>query len=157
MARYKRCVLIWFLVSLDLRFLIDEHWIFSNLVQISDFWILSSCIEKYKPALSMLDSSRDNSYCVILVIVLLDVNVGRLHFLVSENSFLSWVFSNFSSDFLLWDICICWGSLLRLLIVLRRSLLRTDKASLFETLRSLKIRNFGYTPSCLQLFRKIDV
>ena len=29
-----------------------------------------------------------------------------------------------------------------------------DKASLLETFGSLKIRNFGYTPSCLQLLRK---
>ena len=36
----------------------------------------------------------------------------------------------------------------------RRSLLRIDKASLFETFGNLKIRNFGYTLSCLQLFRK---
>ena len=39
-------------------------------------------------------------------------------------------------------------------MVLWRSLLGLDKASLFETFRSLKIRNFGYTPSCLQLLRK---
>ena len=39
-------------------------------------------------------------------------------------------------------------------MALRRSLLRIDKASLFETFGSLKIRNFGYTPSCLQLLRK---
>ena len=48
----------------------------------------------------------------------------------------------------------CWNSLLHLLMELRRSLLRIDKASLLETFGSLKIRNFGYTPSCLQLFRK---
>ena len=29
--------------------------------------------------------------------------------------------------------------------------LQIDKASLLETFGSLKIRNFGYTPSCLQL------
>ena len=39
-------------------------------------------------------------------------------------------------------------------MALRRSLLRIDKASLLETFGSLKIRNFGYTPSCLQLLRK---
>ena len=42
-----------------------------------------------------------------------------------------------------------------LLMALRRSLLRIDKAPLLETFRSLKIRNFGYTPSCLQLLRKL--
>ena len=31
-------------------------------------------------------------------------------------------------------------------MALRRSLLRIDEASLFETFHSLKIRNFGYTP-----------
>ena len=40
-------------------------------------------------------------------------------------------------------------------MALRRSLLRIDKASLLETFSSLKIRNFGYTPSCLQLLRKL--
>ena len=48
----------------------------------------------------------------------------------------------------------CWSSLLRLLMALQRSLLRIDKVSLLETFGSLKIRNFGYTPNCLQLFRK---
>ena len=48
----------------------------------------------------------------------------------------------------------CCSSLLRLLMAQRRSLLRIDKASLLETFGSLKIRNFGYTPSCLQLLRK---
>ena len=48
----------------------------------------------------------------------------------------------------------CCSSLLRLLMAQRRSLLRTDKASLLETFGSLKIRNFRYTPSCLQLLRK---
>ena len=47
--------------------------------------------------------------------------------------------------------CSSW---LRLLMALRRSLLRIDKASLLETFGSLKIRNFGYTPNCLQLLRK---
>ena len=41
-----------------------------------------------------------------------------------------------------------------LLIVLRRRFLRNDKASLLDTSSSLKIRNFGYTPSCFQLLRK---
>ena len=49
----------------------------------------------------------------------------------------------------------CWSSLLRLLIALRRSPFRIDKASLLETFGSLKIKNFGYTPSCLQLLRKL--
>ena len=35
-----------------------------------------------------------------------------------------------------------------------RTLLWTDKASLLETIDSLKIRNFGYTQSCLRLLRK---
>ena len=54
-------------------------------MKFSDFQILSSWIEKYKPALSKSDSSWDNSYCVRLVIVLLNVNVGRLQFLDSED------------------------------------------------------------------------
>ena len=87
------------------------------------------------------------------------------------------MYNDFCSDFLLYDFvkmqksivesCVdkkfsdrlssfkgCWSSLLRLLIALRRSLSRIDKVSLLETLHSLKIRNFGYTPSCLQLLRK---
>ena len=94
--------------------------------------------------------------------------------------FFCWVFSDFWSDFLFWDFidllrisksivdnCLdkklsdslisfeaCWSSSLRLLMALRRSLLRLDEASLFETFGSLKIRNFGYTSSCLQLLRK---
>ena len=47
--------------------------------------------------------------------------------------------------------CSSW---LRLLMALRRSLLRIDKASLLKTFSSLKIKNFGYTPSCLQWLRK---
>ena len=39
-------------------------------------------------------------------------------------------------------------------MALRRSLLRIDTASLLQTFGSLKIRNFGNTPSCLQLLRK---
>ena len=34
------------------------------------------------------------------------------------------------------------------------NLLRINEASLFETFSSLKIRNLGYTPSCLQLLKK---
>ena len=60
----------------------------SKVVKILDFQILSGWLEKYKTALSKSDSSWDNSYCVRLVIVSLDVNVGRLQFLVSEDSFL---------------------------------------------------------------------
>ena len=45
-------------------------------------------IEKYKAALSKLDSSWDNSYCVRLVIVSLAVNIGKLEPLVSEDNFL---------------------------------------------------------------------
>ena len=56
-------------------------------MNISDFRILSGWIEKYKPALSKSDSSWDNSHCVRLEIVSLDVNVGMLQFLVSEDSF----------------------------------------------------------------------
>ena len=48
----------------------------------------------------------------------------------------------------------CWSALLRLLMVLRRSILRIDKKSLLEIFGSLKITNFGYTPSCLQLLKK---
>ena len=90
------------------------------------------------------------------------------------------MYNEFCSDFLLYDViefvrikksivesCVdktftdrlssferCWRSLLRMLMALRRSLLRIDKASLLETFGSLKIRNFGYTPSRLQLLRK---
>ena len=48
----------------------------------------------------------------------------------------------------------CWSSFLRLLMSLWRSLSRVDKASLLATFGNLKIRNFGYTPSCLQFLRK---
>ena len=48
----------------------------------------------------------------------------------------------------------CCTSLLRLLMALGRSILRIDKTSLLEALGSSKIRNFGYTTSCLQLLRK---
>ena len=67
------------MVSSDLRLLRNEQWIFSKVVKISDFRILSGWIEKYKPALSKSDSSWDNSYCVRLVIVSLSVNVGKLY------------------------------------------------------------------------------
>ena len=49
----------------------------------------------------------------------------------------------------------CWSSLLRLLMALRMNLLQIDKASLLEIFASLKTRNFGYTPSCLQMSRKL--
>ena len=38
-------------------------------------------------------------------------------------------------------------------MALRRSFLRIHEAYLLETFGSWKIRNFGYTPSCLQLWR----
>ena len=69
------------MVSLDLRLLIKERWIFSKVVKISDFRILCDWIEKYKSALSKSDSSCDNSYCVRLVIVssigTFDYNLAR--------------------------------------------------------------------------------
>ena len=83
---------------------VKKQWIFSKVVKISDFQILFSWIEKYKPALSKSDSSWDNSYCVGLVIVSVAVNVGKLQSLVSEDNFFCWVYSNFSSDFLLNDV-----------------------------------------------------
>ena len=49
-----------------------------KVVKILDFQILSGWIEKYKPALSKSNSFWDNSYCARLVLVSLDVNVGRL-------------------------------------------------------------------------------
>ena len=90
------------------------------------------------------------------------------------------MFNDFCSDILLYDVidfvsmlksivesCVhkkfsdrlssferCWSSLLCLLMALQRSLLRIDKASLLETFGSLKRKNFGYTPICLQLLRK---
>ena len=60
---------------------------FSKLVKISDFRILSGWIEKNKPALSKSDCSWDNPYCVRLVIVSLAVNIGKLESLVSEDNF----------------------------------------------------------------------
>ena len=56
-------------------------------MKISDFRILSSWIEKYKPALSKSDSSWDSSFCVRLVIVSLAVKLGKLQSLVSEDNF----------------------------------------------------------------------
>ena len=163
MVIYERCAFIWFLVSSDLRLLINERLIFSKEVKISDFRVLSGWIEKYKPP------------CVRLVIISLDMNADRLQFLVSEDIFFYCVFSDFWTNFLLWDVinqlrmqksiidsCLnkkvsdrlssfetCWGSLLHLLNTLWRSLLHIDKASLFETFGSLKLRNFGYALICL--------
>ena len=48
----------------------------------------------YKPALSKSDFPWDNSYCLRLVIVSLDLNVVRLQFLVSEDNFFCCVYSN---------------------------------------------------------------
>ena len=149
-------------------------------MKISDFRIFTNYIEKYKPALSKSDSSWDNSYCVRLVMVSLAVNIRKLQSLVSEDNFFCWVNNDFCSDFLLnyvidfvrmqksivesyvdkffsdWLSSFerCWSFLLHLLMALRRSLFRIDKVSLLETFGSSKIRNFGYTPSCLQLLRK---
>ena len=158
------------MVSSDLRLSRKERWIFSKVVKISDFRILSDCIEKYKHALSKSNSSWDNSHCVRLAIVSLAVNIGKLQILVSEGVFLCWVYNSFCGDWLLCNIigifrmfksveesCLdkkfsdilrsfktCWSSLLRLLMALRRSFLRIDEAFLFETFGSLKIRNFFY-------------
>ena len=63
--------------------------------EVSVFRILFGWIEKYRPSLSKSDSSWDNSYCVMLAIVSLDVNVGSLQFLVSEDNFFCCVFSDF--------------------------------------------------------------
>ena len=174
------CAFIWLLISLDLGLLIKERLIFSKVVNISDVRILSGWVQKYKPALSKLDSSWHNSYCARLVIVSLAVNAGVLQSLVNEDNFACWVYNNFWSDLLLCDIIdflmmkksivetyldkkfseilssfkTCWSSLLHFLMVLQRSFLRTDEASLFQTFDSLKIKNFGYKPSCLKLLRK---
>ena len=56
-------------------------------MKISDFRILSGWIVKYKAALRKSNSSCDISYCVRSVIVSLDASLGRLQFLVSEDSF----------------------------------------------------------------------
>ena len=47
--------------------------------KISYFRILSGWTKRYKPALSKSDSSWDNSYCVMLVIVSLATNIGKMH------------------------------------------------------------------------------
>ena len=96
-----------------------------------------------------------------------------MEFFISDN-FCCWVYN----DFLLWcyrffkdakviESCLdkkfssimtsfktCWSYLLGLLMALGRSRLRIDEVSLSETFGSLKIRNFRYTPYCLQLLRK---
>ena len=66
--------------------------------------MLSVWIEKYKPAVSKLDSFWDNSYCMRLVIDSLGVNIGKLQSFVSEDNFFCWVYNDFSSDFLLHDV-----------------------------------------------------
>ena len=64
-----------YLIFSFLRFkVVEKQWIFLKVVKTSNFQILSSWIEKYKPTLSKLDSSWDNSYCMRLVIISLDVN-----------------------------------------------------------------------------------
>ena len=74
--------------------LIKERWIFSRVVKISDFQILSSWIEKYKPALSKSVSSWDKSY-LRLVIDLLAANMGKPQPFVSDDNFLCWVYNDF--------------------------------------------------------------
>ena len=93
---------IWFLVFSDFRLLIKEQWLFSKVVKISDFRILSGWIEKYKSA-----SSWDNPCCMSLVILLLVVNVGRMQFPISDDNFSWCVCSDFWRDFL-WDILDCF-------------------------------------------------
>ena len=73
-------------------------------MKISDFWILSGWIEKYKPALSKSYSSSDNSYCVRLVIVSIIVNIDMLQSLVSEDNLFCPVYNDFCSDFFLCDV-----------------------------------------------------
>ena len=88
-SKNERCAFIGLLVFLKLRLLRNEQWIFSKIVKISDFRILSGWIKKDKPVLSKLDSSGDNSYRVIIVIVSLSVNIRKLQFFISkENIFL---------------------------------------------------------------------
>ena len=144
-------------------------------MKILDCRILYYWTEKYKPDLRKSDSSWNNPYCVRLVIVSLAVNTWNLQSHVIEDNIVCWIYNDFYSDYLLYDVrdfvrmqksivesCVdkkfldrlnsferCWSSLLRLLVALRRSLLRIDKASLLETFGSLKIRNFGYALSCL--------
>ena len=60
---------------------------FSKLVKISDFRILSGWIEKNKPALSKSDCSWDNPYCVRLVIVSLAVNIVSCNLLSVKITF----------------------------------------------------------------------
>ena len=91
------------LVSSDLRLLKNERWIFSKVVKISDFPMLSGWFQKYKSALSKSDSSWDNSYYVRLVIVSLAVNIDQLQSLVSGNNFFCWMYNDFYSNFLLYD------------------------------------------------------
>ena len=50
-----------------------------NLLKDSEDFGFSGGIEKYKHALNNSSSSWDNSYCVRLVLVLLDMNLSRLH------------------------------------------------------------------------------
>ena len=73
-------------------------------MKITDFRILSGWTEKYKPALSKVDSSRDDSYFVRLVIVSLAVNIGKVRSLVSEDNFFYLMYNNFCSDFLLYNL-----------------------------------------------------
>ena len=58
----------------------------------------------FKPALSKWDSSCVNSYFVRLVIVSLAVNIGKLESFVSEDNFFCWVYNDFCSDILLYDL-----------------------------------------------------
>ena len=81
-----------------LRLLRNKRWIFSKVVKILDFWILSGWIEKYKPALSKSDSSWDNSYCVRLGIASLAVNIGKLQSLVREDNLFCRVYNDFCCD-----------------------------------------------------------
>ena len=81
-----------------LRLLRNERWIFSKVVKVLDFWILSGWIEKYKPALSISDSSWNNSYCVRFGIASLAVNIGKLQSLVSEDNLFCRVYNEFCSD-----------------------------------------------------------
>ena len=62
------------------------------------FQISYGWMDKYKPALSKSDSSWDYSYCLRLAIVSLNMNVGRLQLLVSDDSFFCCFFccSNFN-------------------------------------------------------------
>ena len=78
LARYERCTFIWLSDSLNLRLLINEQRIFSKVVNTSDFRVLSGWI--------------------------LNVNVGRLQLLVSEEIFFCFVFNDFCSNFLLCDV-----------------------------------------------------